>query len=77
MTHVDPSIQVGGTVLSQSQDVQTHVVLGAPSQAKAEASGAPVQLHGQTALQSTLKILRPLHAHTLWLFFFFFLMSFS
>lgn len=47
---MDPSVQLSGSVLSQSEDVEAHVVLGSPSQTKAEASRSPLQLHRQTAL---------------------------
>ena len=47
---MDSSIDLSGSVLCQSQDVQAHVVLGSPSKAEAEAPGSPLQLHGQATL---------------------------
>lgn len=49
---MDPSVQLSRSILSQSQDVQTHVVLRPPSQAEAKAPGAPLQLHGETTLHN-------------------------
>lgn len=39
---MDPSIQLSRSILSKSQDVQTHVVLCSPSQTEAKAPGAPL-----------------------------------
>lgn len=41
-THMDPSVQLSRSILSQSQDVQAHVVLCSPSQTKAKAPGTPL-----------------------------------
>lgn len=39
---MDPSIQLSRSILSQSQDVQAHVVLCSTSQAEAKAPGTPL-----------------------------------
>lgn len=39
---MDPPVQLSRSILGHPQDVQAHVVLRSPSQAEAEAPGAPL-----------------------------------
>lgn len=48
-THVHSAIFDSRPVLGQAQDEQAHVVLLSPSKAESEPSGAPFQLHWETA----------------------------
>lgn len=50
-TYVDSPVQQSRPLLSQSQDVQAHVVLSPSPQTEAKTPGPPVQLHRDTALR--------------------------